>query len=283
MSTLTESRKLAFFRFDMAGALRSRWLAIVALIDAALFGLFLWLGLRESAILGFTGISRVVLNVVNVTLLAVPIVVLIATSQSIVRARSTGLLEFLLSQPTRRGDWFSGLLWSRAAALLLPLAFMLLAAFVYGAATERGVLALARELVTGFAIVAGLVIAFLGLGLYISAAAPSEEKAIVWALGAWLAATALHDFALIGLLLRTRLPTEAVFFLAAVNPVEAARVALLANLDAQLAILGPVGFWIANKLGAGLALFIGIVWPTAFGIAFALFAKRKLQARDLVA
>ncbi|MCC6807476.1 MAG: ABC transporter permease subunit [Deltaproteobacteria bacterium] len=279
---IAESRAATFLRFDLMGALRSRWLLSVAAVDALLFLLFVWLGLRESAILGFTGVSRVVLNVVNVTLLAIPIVVLVATSQSIVRARTTGLLELLLSQPTRRRDWFFGLLSSRAIVLLAPLFLMLALALVFGAVSEGNGAALGLEVVRAFIIVASLTCAFLGLGLWISAAAPSEEKAILWSLFAWLFASALHDFALIGLLLRTSLPPQTVFFLAALNPVEAARVALLANVDAQLSILGPVGFWIANKLGAGLAFAIGAVWPVLLGGFFTWRALRRLERRDLV-
>lgn len=284
MHTTTNSeRGLTFLRFDLAGALRSRWLLAVATVDAALFAMFVWLGLRESSILGFTGVSRVVLNVVNVTLLAVPIVVLVATSQSVVRARTSGLLEFLLSQPARRSDWFGGLVLSRALALLLPLGVMLLAAFGYGLISEGEPLSLGVDLLRSFSIVVALVCAFLGIGLWISVSAPNEEKALLWALGAWLVATALHDFALIGVLLRTNLPPEAVFALAAINPVEAARVALLSNLDAQLSILGPVGFWIANKLGTQAAFAIGVAWPLSLGFVFTWRAKRRFERRDLIA
>ncbi len=227
--------------------------------------------------------SLFVLNVVNVTLLAVPIVVLVATSQSVVRARTTGLLEFLLSQPARRSDWFNGLVMSRALALLLPLALMMLAAFGYGLISEGDALALGGDLLRSFSIVVSLVCAFLGIGLWISVTAPSEEKALLWALSAWLLATALHDFALIGVLLRTNLPPEAVFALAAINPVEAARVALLSSLDAQLSILGPVGFWIANKLGAQAAFAIGVAWPLCVGLLFTWRAKRRFERRDLIA
>ncbi len=284
MQTTSHLRRSAIFAgFDLSGALRSRWLLMVAAIDALLFVLFVWLGLRESSVLGFTGISRVVLNVINVTLVAVPIVVLIATSQSIVRARTTGLCEFLLTQPTKRRDWFLGLLFARSLVLLLPLAAMLAVAVIFGVVAEGAGGELLAQVARGFAIIVALACAFLGLGMWISAAAPSEEKAVVWALIAWLIAAALHDFALIGLLLRTTLPPETVFFLAAINPVEAARVALLSNVDAQLAILGPVGFWIAHKLGPTLAFTVGTLWPLCLGAGFAFMAKRRFERRDLVA
>jgi ABC-2 type transport system permease protein len=139
------------------------------------------------------------------------------------------------------------------------------------------------QVVRGFLVVAALVCAFLGVGLWISVAAPSEEKALLWSLFAWLFSAALHDFALIGLLLRTDLPPGLVFLLAGVNPVEAARVALLSNVDAQLAILGPVGFFISNKLGTGWAFAAGVVWPALCGVLFAWRAMVRLQRRDMIA
>ena len=105
---------------------------------------------------------------------------------------------------------------------------------------------------------------------------------MVMALVAWLGAAALHDFALVGVLLRFRLAPEVVFGLAAANPVEAARIAILGAVDPDLSVLGPVGFWLANKLGAGLGLVIGAGWPALLG-TFAMWrAHRRLFTTDLV-
>lgn len=124
--------------------------------------------------------------------------------------------------------------------------------------------------------------AFLGVGFWISARARTPERAMVMALVVWLGAAALHDFALVGVLLRFRLAPELVFGLAAANPVEAARIAILGSVDPDLSVLGPVGFWLANKLGAGLALAIGAGWPGLLG-TFAMWrAHRRLVTTDLV-
>jgi hypothetical protein len=97
-----------------------------------------------------------------------------------------------------------------------------------------------------------------------------------------MASVALLDFAGIALLLQWRLPPRAVFALAAVNPVETARMALLSSAEPTLATLGPVGFYLANRVG-GRALFaLGVAWPAAVGAgAFALAAWR-FRRGDLV-
>ena len=127
-----------------------------------------------------------------------------------------------------------------------------------------------------------LVLAYLGLGLLVSALANTMERAVVLALLVWLASVALHDFALIGLLLQWRMPAPLVFALAAVNPVEAARLAVLSSVDPELAVLGPVGFWIANTLGPRLAYSFGLAWPAAVGLISLWGAFRLLRARDAI-
>jgi hypothetical protein len=92
----------------------------------------------------------------------------------------------------------------------------------------------------------------------------------------------MHDFALIGTLLQLRVPPRLVFALAGLNPVEAARIALLSGADPDLSVLGPVGFWLAHSLGAGRALAIGVLWPTLLGTLALALAARRLDRIDLV-
>ena len=272
----------ALFRLELADALRSRWLAFTSLAYAVVFGGFLWLGLRESAVLGFTGLSRVVLNVGNAIVITVPLAALVATSQSIVRARSSGFFELFLTQPARRADWFRAAVAARFAVIVGPLALLFLVALAAGAATDPSDRALVPMVLRSIAITASLTWAFLGVGFLASSIARTPERATVLALLAWLGASALHDFALIGALLRFHVPAYGVFALAAANPVEAARVAILSSVDAELSVLGPVGFWIANTLGPSLVLAVGVGWPALLGTIALSLAARRLDRSDLV-
>lgn len=270
------------FRLEIADALRSRWMVFTAIVYGAVFALFVWLGLRESSVLGFTGLSRVVLNLANAVVLAVPLVALVATSQTVVRARHSGLFEMMLSQPVRRADWFAGIVLSRFVVVVGPLVVLLLGALVYGAVTGAHDAGLAPVVLRSLVVTTSLAWAFIGIGFWISAYSRTAERATVLALVAWLAASALHDFALIGALLRFRLTPAAVFALAASNPVEAARIAILSSVDPELSVLGPVGFWLANQLGPRLTLVVGVAWPLVLG-TFALWrAERRLAKSDLV-
>jgi ABC-2 type transport system permease protein len=272
----------ALFRLELADALRSRWVVVTGGVYGVLFAAFIWLGLRENAVLGFTGLSRVVLNLANAVTLAVPLVALVATSQCIVRARQSGFFELMLTQPVRRSDWFVSVIASRFIVVIGPLVVLCLGALAVGSFVDPSDRELVPVVLRCLATTASLAWAFVGVGLWVSSATRSPERATVLALLAWLVASALHDFALIGALLRFKLAPAVVFTLAALNPAEAARIAILSGVDPELSALGPVGFWLANALGPRIALLVGIVWPALLG-SFALWrAGRRFSKSDLV-
>jgi ABC-2 type transport system permease protein len=274
------SARGAFLRLEVADAMRSRWLLFATASYVGVFGLFGWLGLRESSVLGFTGMSRVLLNAANAIAVVLPLVALVATSQTVVRARQSGYFELFLSQPCRRRDWFWAAVGARAAVLFLPLVSML--ALVAAAAVLRGEPAFGGLILRSAAITLALLWAYVGIGFLISTAVRSPERAVVLALVIWFFGAALHDFALIGLLLELRLEPHVVFALTAANPVEAARLALLTGVDPDLSVLGPVGFWIANVLGPRATSFVGIAWPFVVGSVALRLALRRLVRSDLV-
>lgn len=273
---------LAFTRLELMDALRSKWLVFASVLYLGLLATFVWLGLRESTVLGFTGLSRVLLNLSNAVIVVFPLVVLVGTHSAIVRAKTSGFCELMLAQPVRRSTWFWGLLLSRAVVLIGPLVLILLGCAVgaFFVEEEPGLAAVAAR---SLGITTALIFAFLGIGLYISARAKTLERAIVLALLAWVVTAAVHDVFLITVLLRTPLPPHVVFFASVLNPSEAARVGLLTSVDPELSSLGPVGFWLANRLGPSLALAVAIGWPLALGLFGSWRAARRLEHADLVA
>lgn len=278
--TFVNPAQRAFFRLELADALRSRWLTFVVCAYALVFGAFIWLGLRESSVLGFTGLTRVVLNVSNAVVVVLPLVALVATTQAIVSSRSSGYFELFLSAPCRRSDWFTAVVASRLLVVVGPLVALMLGTLVVG--QVLGEAGLAALIFNSLLVTLALVSAFVGLGLLLSSLARTPERATVYALVTWLVTTALHDFGLIAVLLRARLTPGVVFSLAALNPTEAGRLAMLSGIDPELSVLGPVGFWIANTLGPRMTLAIGVGWPLTLGAVTALLALRRLERADLV-
>lgn len=272
----------AFLRLELSDALRSRWVAFASMLYLGLAVAFVWLGLRESTVLGFTGLSRVLLNLANAVLVVFPLVVLIGTHSAVVKARTSGFCELMLAQPVKRSTWFLALLASRLLVLVGPLVVLLVGCFVAAAFVEPEP-GLAFIGFKSLSVCVALVFAFVGIGLLISALARSAERAMVWALLVFVTTAALHDVLLITALLRTSLPPQLVFALAALNPSEAARVGILASVDPELSVLGPVGFWLANSLGPGFALALAVLYPLALGLFTTWGALRRTARMDLIA
>ncbi len=280
--TTQRSPFLIFLRLELADALRSKWVAFAATLYLALVVAFVWLGLRESTVLGFTGLTRVVLNLASTVIVVFPLVVLIGCHAAVVRARTSGFCELMLSQPVRRSTWFLSILASRVVILIGPLFALLCAAIIAAlfVEPEPGLSVIAARSV---AICAALVFSFIGIGLLLSTLAATPERALVASLVVFVAASALHDVLLIATLLRTPLPAEVVFYLAASNPTEAARLGILAAVDPELSVLGPVGFWLANRLGAGVSIFLAVAYPALLGLAATVFALVRMRRIDFVA
>ena len=127
-----------------------------------------------------------------------------------------------------------------------------------------------------------LLAAYVGVGLAVSVLVRHPAKAMTLVFGIWIASAALLDFAGIALLLQWRVPAPAVFALAAANPVQAARMALLASAEPTLATLGPVGFFLANRLGTDLLFALGVAWPALVGAGGWLVAWRSFRRGDAI-
>lgn len=272
---------VAIARLDAAEVLRSRWLAFTVFVYTALAGVFVLVGLRESTVLGFTGTGRVLLSFCHALVVVLPLLALSATGQVINQARGSGALELLLSQPIRRSDYFVAVTLVRWCTLAVPLAALVLGVSLLGR------LGFDQEIPWPFvlkAIASGvsLATAFVGIGLLISTLCANQAKAVMLVLFVWIAAVALVDFALVGLMLEWRLPPRAVFALAVMNPVESARLALLSSVDPELGVLGPVGFYLANRLGSAALFAVGIALPALFGVVTWTLALTGFRRGDVV-
>jgi ABC-2 type transport system permease protein len=268
-------------RLDLGDALRSRWLAFCGGAYALLAGVFVLVGLRESQLWGFTGMGRVVFGFAHALVLLLPLLALVATGQVINRAREDGTLELLFSHPLSRTGYFSAITLTRFSVLALPLVVLLLAL----ALLSR--LALGQTVAWGFVlrtalVGASLLWAYVGLGLWLSASVRNPARALLYALLLWAASVALLDFGLLGLMLQWRLQPRLVFGLAALNPVQIARLALLSGAQPDLGTLGPVGFYLATHLGPTLLGTLGLLGPALTGTLAWWAGLRRFNRGDLV-
>lgn len=279
MRTRSEIETIA--RLDFEEIRRSRWLLASVGLYGLLAVLFVFAAMRESSVLGFTGTGRVLLSFVHALLLILPLLGLAATAQTLNRAREDGTLELLFTQPLSASGFFTALTATRFGALLAPLAALLLA------------VPLATRLAFGdpvpfsyalrcIAVAAALLWCFVGIGMWVSASVHHQTRAALTSLIIWAAAVALLDFALVGIILQWRLGASSVFALAALNPVECARLALLSGQDPELQSFGPVGFFLAQHLGARVLLALGLAWPVTVGCLSWYAGLRRFRRGDFV-
>jgi ABC-type transport system involved in multi-copper enzyme maturation permease subunit len=271
---------IAVARLDLGEVLRSRWLWLCLLVYGLLAGAFVLVGLRESSVLGFTGIGRVLFSLCHALVLLLPLLALLATVQAVNRARDDGSLELFLSHPIGRGSFLAGVTAVRLAALVLPLAVVM--ALLAGAASAQGQAIPWAFFARALAVCAALLAAYVGIGVAASVMVRNPARAMTLVFLVWMASVALLDFVGVALLLQWRLPARAVFAIAAANPVQAARLALLSAAEPSLSTLGPVGFYLANHVGSRALLALGLGWPLAVGAAAWLLGWLRFRRGDLV-
>jgi ABC-2 type transport system permease protein len=131
------------------------------------------------------------------------------------------------------------------------------------------------------AVSASLLWCFADLGVAVSTFVRHQGKALVHVLLLWVGSVALLDFALAGLMLKWRLNAQAVFALAALNPVQDARLALLSAAEPELSILGPVGFYLVQHVGAVALQALGLLWPLVLGTAAWAAGLLAFRRQDL--
>ncbi|HHH45592.1 MAG TPA: ABC transporter permease, partial [Thiotrichales bacterium] len=169
---------------DITESLRSRWFAVYTLVFGGLVvGLFVT-GLTESRIMGFTGLSRVLVTYLEITMAILPLFVLITTVRSVAGDREAGIFEYMLSLPVSLGVWFWGKFIGRFLVVFLPVLAAMLLAVAWGAARGAGIPWGQVAWYVGF--LCALALCFLGLGMLISTLARSSDVAIGTAFLVWL-------------------------------------------------------------------------------------------------
>ncbi len=275
------TRVMALARLELGEVVRSRWLWFSGGLYVVLAAGFLGLGLRESALLGFTGMERVLFSLSHALVVLLPLLALTGSGPVVSRARRDGALEMLFSHPIARDDYFGAVTLVHYGALLLPLLILMPALALVGSlVTHQTIpwLFLGRAL----GVSAALLWSFTGIGLALSVRVAEPDRLMVYLLLAWVLGVALLDVGLVGLMLQWNLPASVVFVLAALNPVESARLALVSGADPTLGTLGPVGYFLYHRVGPTALLVLGLLWPITVGSLGWLAAWRRLRRGDLV-
>lgn len=272
----------AFLRaawLDITESLRARWFLFYSLVFGGIVVLLFVFGLTESRILGFTGLSRLLVTYIQLCVAILPIFVLITTVRSVAGDRDAGVFEYMLSLPVPLAAWYWGKMVGRFTVVFLPVFLAMGAAAIYAEFQTIGV---AWDLFAVYtALLVSLAWSFLGFGMLISTCARSPDVAQTGAFLLWLVLLLFLDLILLGVMVREQLPLEAVVAIALANPLQSFRTAAILLFDPQMVVLGPSAYVILDTLGQKGYLAFALAWPLLLGTGAAGLGYRLFKRGDL--
>jgi len=266
-------------RTDISESLRSRWFLVYALVFGGVIVALFMSGLTESRVMGFSGLSRVLVTYLQITMAILPVFVLITTVRSVAGDREAGVFEYMLSLPVSLFAWFWGKMLGRFVVVFLPVLLAMLAAVAWGVAQGIEIPWTQVAYYTGFLL--SLAWCFLGIGMLVSTLARTSDVATGIAFVIWLGLLLFMDLILLGLLIRQGMPSESVILIALFNPMQVFRTAAMMLFDPQLVLLGQSAYVILDNFGQLGYLLWALCYPVVLGTVCAWAGYFIFKRSDL--
>ena len=265
---------------DIRESLRAKWFYVYAFVFGGLMGLFFISGITDSVVMGFTGLSRLLLVFIQVTIVILPIFILVTTVKSIAADRESNVLEYMLSFPISLKEYYWGKFVGRFATVFFPVIVALFIGVAWGLA-QGGEMPWAMILLYS-ALIFSICVVFLGIAFLISTIAKSHDVALGVSFAVWIVLLAFIDVALIGLMMQNRVSDEVVLTIAMLNPLEAFRIGAIALFDPELTVIGPVAYYLLDTLGHTFLMLYAVLYPIAIGLLFATLGYTVFRRRDIL-
>ncbi len=267
-------------RLDVAESLRARWFLLYTVVFGGLVALLMIFGLTESQVMGFTGLTRLLMTYIQLSMAILPIFILISTVRSVASDREAGVFEYMLSLPVSVGAWYWGRFAGRFVTIFAPVFLAMAGAVVWGAL--GGLPIPWKHFFIYSALLLSLSICFLGLGFLISTLARSADVAQSAAFMLWLVLVLFLDLLLLGLMLQERMAPEAIIGISLINPLQVFRTAAMALFDPQLVLLGPAAFTILDRVGPDAYIAWACLYPALIGLLAAAAGFWRFKSSDLI-
>lgn len=271
---------LLIFSVDVKEALRSKWFLIYALVFGGIIALFFISGVTDSKVQGFSGLSRLLLMFIQITIVILPIFILISTVRTIAADRDSNVLEYLLSFPIALRDYFFGRFLGRLFTITIPVLGALVIAVIWG--VFKGVSVPWGLFLFYIGLIVALNINFLGFSFFISSIVKTQEVALGVAFFLWLFLLAFIDILLIGVLSKAYASAETIFTIALINPLQVFRIGAISLFDPELAVIGPAAYFIIDEFGKEFFIYYATLYPIFLGVIFALLGFLIFRKKDLV-
>jgi ABC-2 type transport system permease protein len=267
-------------RLDISESLRARWFMFYSLVFSGIVVVLMLFGLTESRITGFTGLSRLLITYIQLSMAILPIFVLITTVRSLAGDREAGVYEYMLSQPVSLAAWYWGRFAGRFITVFAPVMLAMVGAVIWG--MIKGAEVPIYHFIWYSALLVSLSFCFLGMGFLISSIARTSDVAQSAAFFLWLIMLLFLDLVLLGLIIRYHAPPELVVTLALANPMQVFRTAAMILFDPQLILLGPSAWLILDAFGQTGYLLWGLLYPIVIGLVCGGLGYAVFRRGDLV-
>jgi ABC-2 type transport system permease protein len=265
---------------DVKESLRSKWFYVYSVVFGGLMALFFITGVSDSVVMGFTGLSRMLLIFIQVTIIILPIFILITTVKSISGDRESNVLEYMLSFPVSLKDYYWGKMLGRFLTVFMPVFLALILGVVFGL-FKGGDLPWGMVFLYS-ALLFSLSFVFLGLAFFLSTLVKSTDIALGGSFVVWIAMLAFIDIALMGLMLQGRMSDGLIVTLAMLNPIEVFRIGAISLFDPELTVIGPVAYYLLDTLGTTLLMAYAIIYPILIGVLLSYFGYIAFRKKDLL-
>ena len=271
---------IQILKTDIKQNLRSKSFWIYSLLFGGFVATMFATGITESQVVGFVGLSRLMITFMQVSMVILPIYVLISTVRSVVGDRENGVLEYTLSLPISFSNYYWGKFLGRFFVIYVPVVIALLGAAIWGKIINLDV---PWDLFFLYsALLAVMVFFFLGFSMFISTITRSQEMALSTAFIVWLILVAFMDILLIGLMLKMRINPELVIGASLFNPLQVFRTGSLILFDPKLTVMGPVSYYILDTVSRTTFVIYSIAYPFVLGLFFAFLGNRYFKSHDVV-
>lgn len=261
---------------EIRTSVRGRWFLMGALAFGLLAVAVANLGMAGAERWGVSAFDRTTAALLNLVLLFVPLLALPLGAMSFAGEAEDGTLAYLVAQPVMRVEVLVGKMAGLVLSMSLSLAlgFGTAAAFIgwkggVGASTFGSLVLAAWALGTVTVLLGGL----------LSIAARTRARSMAAAVGVWLLLVFLCDFGVLAAAATRAVGPDALFWIAAANPLQSAKTLAALSISDRLEILGPVGIHAVHTMGrSGLAAaLVGAlaVWSAVAGAGSYLLFRRE--------
>jgi len=169
---------------DIRESLRSKWFYLYSLVFGGLMGLFFLSGITDSVVMGFSGLSRLLLVFIQITIVILPIFILITTVKSISADRESNILEYMLSFPISLKEYYWGKFLGRFITVFFPVLVALLIGVIWGVYKGGD---LPWKMITLYSLlILAITITFLGIAFFISTVVKSHDIGLAISFGVWI-------------------------------------------------------------------------------------------------